>query len=43
MAKEIKIGEQKLTVTEAYAYRYDYGRGKEVLRIRVAEGSSVRF
>ena len=35
MAKEIKIGEQKLTVTEAYAYRYDYGRGKEVLRIRV--------
>ncbi len=28
MAKEIKIGEQKLTVTEVYAYRYDYGGGR---------------
>lgn len=33
--KQIQIGENLLTVTEAYPYRYEYGEGKEVLRLKI--------
>lgn len=36
MTKTIAIGEQVLTVQEIYPYRYNYGEGKEVIRIKIA-------
>jgi len=35
--KQLRIGTNLLTVTNVYPYRYDYGEGKEVLRIEVLE------
>lgn len=35
--KQIKIGKTLLTVASVYPYCYDYGKGKQVLRIEVAE------
>lgn len=34
---QIKIGTNLLTVSNVYPFRYDYGKGKEVLRIEVFE------
>lgn len=35
--KKIKFGENELEVSNLYPYRYDYGKGKEVLRIDISE------
>lgn len=35
--KKLKVGPYQLTVSNVYPYRYDYGKGKEVLRIEVLE------
>lgn len=35
MLKEIVVGELKLAVHDCYAYIYDYGKGKEVLRLDI--------
>ena len=35
--KKIVIDSHELTVLELYPYRYDFGKGKEVLRIKIAE------
>lgn len=35
--KQLKIGETTLTVENVYPFRYDYGQGKQVLRISVLE------
>lgn len=35
--KKIIIGKVELTVEDCYAYRYDLGKGKEVLRIKILE------
>ena len=37
MTKEIKVGSKTIKVTESYPFRYDYGKGNEVLRIKVAK------
>lgn len=37
--KKIIINEKELTVEQVYPYRYDYGKGKEVLRIEVLESN----
>lgn len=37
MEKKIKIGINKLTLEGIYPFRYDYGKGKEVLRIEIIE------
>lgn len=39
MVKQIKINEIKLTVEQLYPFRYDYGKGKEVLRVDVLESN----
>lgn len=39
MVKQIKINETKLTVEQLYPFRYDYGKGKEVLRVDVLESN----
>jgi|GEM_PF-6732418 len=39
MAKQIKINETTLTVEQLYPFRYDYGKGKEVLRVDVLESN----
>lgn len=36
MTKSIKIGEQSLTIQEIYPYRYNYGEGKEAIRLKIA-------
>ena len=38
--KYLKNGGLVLVVTDCYAYRYDYGKGKTVLRIKVKETDS---
>lgn len=35
--KQIKVNDVLLTVVDLYPYRYDYGKGKEVLKIRISE------
>lgn len=35
MIKAITVGNNTLTVSNLYPYRYDYGQGKEVLRIEI--------
>ena len=35
MEKQIRIGETTLNVENAYAYIYNYGEGKEVLRLEI--------
>ncbi|HEX3077787.1 MAG TPA: hypothetical protein VHQ24_13070 [Lachnospiraceae bacterium] len=37
--KKIIIGDSKILVEQVYPYRYDYGKGKEVLRIEVSESN----
>jgi hypothetical protein len=37
--KKIVINETELTIEQLYPYRYDYGKGKEVLRIEVLESN----
>lgn len=37
--KKIIINEKELIVEQVYPYRYDYGKGKEVLRIEVLESN----
>lgn len=37
ITKKIKFGENELIVSNLYPYRYDYGKGKEVLRIDISE------
>ncbi|BCN32058.1 hypothetical protein [Anaeromicropila herbilytica] len=39
MTKQLRIGETKLTVTNVYPYRYDGGKGKQVLRIDIQESA----
>lgn len=39
MVKKLVIGSIELIVDNIYAYRYDYGKGKEVLRIEISETS----
>ena len=35
MANTIKVGNTTLTIDNAYAYIYNYGEGKEVLRLEI--------
>lgn len=35
--QKVVINSHELTVLELYPYRYDFGKGKEVLRIKIAE------
>lgn len=35
--KQLKIEQTVLKVNNVYPYRYDYGKGKEVLRIEISE------
>lgn len=35
--KKIKFGDSEIIVKQAYPYRYDYGKGKQVLRIEILE------
>lgn len=37
MANKIVVNKQELIVEEFYPFRYDYGKGKEVLRIKISE------
>lgn len=37
MTKKIIVNKQELIVEELYPFRYDYGKGKEVLRIKISE------
>ena len=37
--KKIKNGIKELVVEQLYPYRYDYGKGKEVLRIEILESN----
>lgn len=39
MLKQVKINETLLTANQVYPYRYDYGKGKEVLRIDILESN----
>lgn len=39
MSNKIVIGSQELMVEELYPYRYDYGKGKEVLRVKISEAN----
>ncbi len=35
MIKTITVGDTTLTVTDIYPYRYDFGQGKEALRMEI--------
>ena len=37
MSKKIIIGSRELMIEQVYPFRYDYGKGKEVLRVEVLE------
>ena len=37
MIKKIKFGDNEIIVKSLYPYRYDYGKGKEVLKITISE------
>lgn len=37
LIKKIKFGENELIISNIYPYRYDYGKGKEVLRVEISE------
>ncbi len=37
--KQLKIGTTILTIEEVYPFRYDYGKGKQVLRISVLDAN----
>lgn len=37
--KKIVIGNRELICNDIYPYRYDYGKGKEVLRISIIESN----
>lgn len=37
MSKKIIIGKKELMIEQAYPFRYDYGKGKEVLRVEILE------
>lgn len=39
MSKKLVVNSHELIVNELYPYRYDYGKGKEVLRIKIAEAN----
>lgn len=39
MSKKIVVNSNELIVEEFYPFRYDYGKGKEVLRIKIAENN----
>ena len=38
--KKIKFGDSELVVSNLYPYRYDYGKGKEVLRIEILDSNA---
>lgn len=39
MANKVVVNSKELIVEEFYPFRYDYGKGKEVLRIKIAESN----
>lgn len=40
LIKKIKFGDNELIVSNVYPYRYDYGKGNEVLRIDIPENNA---
>ncbi len=39
MSKKLVVNKNEINIESIYPYRYDYGKGKEVLRIQISENS----